>query len=292
MLTLQVFLEVPNQNFPEYHTARVEFIHQTVKEFAVSARGNSIISEDIPSDLRQSGHLMLFRYAMYVLPRGVSHPHFDNHQWSRLEYHGRILEGEEKYCVRSLLEPALIGRTLMMLEGIVSRGHSPLADGIRDSFNRLESMVEGYWQHHRLKISLLFFYAFFGFPLSAHQVLASVKDGLEEIDVYLVVLSALRSRSNVPKETFRNVKTRMLKLKDAKERSDRPDTWFIDLSQEIQDEKWFTTDDDVFHQSSSSALWQYLTELRNVIAMRASTSQARLSEIAESANKNGEQHNG
>ena len=233
---------------------QVQFIHQTVNEFMVNGRGSSLISEDIPNDLRQSGHLLIFRYLTHLL---LCDPKVQAHRLLHEElfqHYACVLEHKENYCVRELFEPALLLKEEQNQEEFVrvrllKITFSPIS--ILDN-NNIDLQLQ-YPRFH-----FLFFYARFGLLLSASQALALLKDDMDELSISMLVQCSLMLQwRDSGFQICSDSRLRIRKLKRAQDARNSSRTGLTSLIQKIREENWFGVHHTEFPSLSKASLIYY-----------------------------------
>ena len=179
---------------------RVEFIHQTVKEFMLAESGRSLIRENVVDKPSESGTTFIFRYILCQLAQ--------NNTWSRygtpLGYNENYACALEDHCYKFALESFIAyAQALEIDEHVCAAKHIDHALHFEErsengTFLRkiIRSNIETKWADRFSGLDdcrglqLLLFYTLCNLPISLNQTLLSYANIVREEGVPVLLLKA------------------------------------------------------------------------------------------------------
>ena len=200
-------LETTNATRPLYgrraaHTMKVQFIHQTVKEFMMTENGGRLIRENVGNNPVENGNILIFRYivAQIGFIRGeIDSDQCDDRQRFALDNfynYAQAIELSEDMCAATYIETSSESTQASKEDDILSRIL------LHDYEAKWGKIFEDY--HSDSMIQKLLFYTLCDLPFSLTRTLESYGYSVCEREISVLLLKALfklpRSEETKPRQ--------------------------------------------------------------------------------------------
>ena len=181
-------LEAINPSSPYHrrivHTKKVQFIHQTVKEFMTTVNGGRLIRESVGDNPVESGNILIFRYIVgqiEFIGRPSQNHHSQEFALDNFYNYAQAIELRENICAAIYIEKSFENTQDSEEDNVFSR---IVWHDYEDRWGRTFRDFHG-----RRMIQKLLFYTLFDLPLSLTRTLESYGD-VREREISLLLLKA------------------------------------------------------------------------------------------------------
>ena len=163
---------------PRERNGRVQFIHQTVKEFMTAGDGETVIREGLSDQRLESGFDLIFRYILNLFENFTADASdIDTQRFiiRNFMYYAKILEEREEKCVADSFEPIILPLPVQLQLSILRHILATFSDTLSNtSFKAFKAITwDSYCRKRHLMLCL--FYLYCSLPLSLKKSLATCK---------------------------------------------------------------------------------------------------------------------
>ena len=166
---------------------KVQFIHQTVKEFMITENGGRLIRENVDHNSVESGNILIFRYIVARIGSivgGIRSRYYDSQIFALDNFYNyaQAVELSEDICAATYIETSIEGSQDSKEENVLERIL------LHDYEAKWGKTFQDYGSHSM--IQKLLFYTLCDLPLSLTRTLESYGDSIYEREISLLLLKA------------------------------------------------------------------------------------------------------